>query len=82
MSAPLGIALKDAEAQRPIADAFLEALGLDKPDAAALRALPMDKILEAQRALLIRPPATGGDVTPPFMPVLDGDLLPCDPLLR
>ncbi len=80
MSAPLGIALKDAEAQRPIADAFLKALGLDKPDAAALRALPMEKILEAQRALLMRPPATGGDVTPPFMPVLDGDLLPCDPL--
>jgi len=79
MSAPVGIKLRTVEQARPIADAVLDALGLDANDVDKLRAMPLDRIFEGLRVLQGRPPLSPTDITPPFMPVLDRALVQRDP---
>lgn len=78
MSAPLGLRLKKPEDARAPVEALLAELGLPG-QTEALRHLPTDRLLGGLDALSRRPPAIPGDVTPPFMPVLDGTLIPRDP---
>jgi para-nitrobenzyl esterase len=82
MSAPLGLKLRKAEDAPPIGRAMLQALGLDPADLDQLRTLPAERFLEALRLLQAKIPASPvpGDVAPPFMPVIDGDLIKRDPI--
>lgn len=80
MSAPLGIRLRTADESRPLAAAILDALGLRPDEVGKLRDLPMGRIFDGLRILQRRPPAIPGDISPPFMPVLDDALVPRDPI--
>lgn len=80
MSAPVGIALRTVDQARPLAAALLDVLEVGSHDLDKLRTMPVAHILERLRILQTRPPAIAGDITPPFMPVLDGTLIPRDPL--
>jgi para-nitrobenzyl esterase len=80
MSAPLGLSLKKPEDARAPVAALLDVLGLASDQTEALRSLPVERLLSALEIVAKRPPAVLGDVTPPFMPVLDGSLIPRDPL--
>lgn len=77
MSAPVGIELRTVDQSKPITDAILAALGAGDLD--RLRAMPVEPIFEGLRLLQRRPPAIPGDITPPFMPVLDNQILARDP---
>lgn len=82
ISAPLGVVLRSPDEAAPMAAVFLEALGVEKGDRNALAAVPVARILEAQGAVLRAHVANGApdNVDPPFMPVIDGDLVEGDPL--
>ncbi len=84
MSAPLGLALPRALAAPPTAEALLRALGRDPADLEPLRTLPVADLLGAldrvQQAGRLEPPLVPGDMTPPFLPAIDGDWLARDPL--
>ncbi|SIQ41412.1 para-nitrobenzyl esterase [Rhizobium sp. RU35A] len=82
MSAPLGLKLRRAQEAPPVARAMLQALGLDPTDLEQLRTLPAERFLEALRLLQQNLPASPvpGDVAPPFMPVIDGDVIARDPI--
>ncbi|MDO1584836.1 carboxylesterase/lipase family protein [Rhizobium oryzicola] len=82
MSAPLGLKLRKAEQAPLVARAMLQALGLDPNDLQALRTLPPEAFLDALRKLqqALPPSTVPGDVAPPFMPVIDGDLIKRDPI--
>ncbi|MGB0919940.1 MAG: carboxylesterase/lipase family protein [Alphaproteobacteria bacterium] len=68
-----------------VANGFLEAVGVDAADAAALQNLSADKVMEAQTNFTIMnamkamqgQPAIGGM---PFSPVVDGDVQPTLPI--
>jgi para-nitrobenzyl esterase len=79
MSAPLGLALPTVDAQEQLERDYLAALGVSSSDGNELRQVPVGRLLEAQLKLLQRGRATPGDVTPPFVPAIDGDLIPADP---
>lgn len=79
MSAPVGIKLRSVEQARPIVEAILDVLGAAPNDVDKLRAMPVDRIFDGLRILQRRPPAIPGDITPPFMPVLDEALVQRDP---
>ncbi|WP_178134032.1 carboxylesterase/lipase family protein [Vineibacter terrae] len=59
---------------------FADALGV-RPQAEALRAVPVDRLLVSARAVAQHFARGPGDSTPPFVPCLDGDLLKA-PLLE
>ncbi|QAU47923.1 carboxylesterase/lipase family protein [Bradyrhizobium guangzhouense] len=80
MSAPVGIKLRTVEQSRPVANAILDVLGIAADDVDKLRTIPVDRALEGLRLLQRRPPAIPGDISPPFMPVLDDTLVQCDPI--
>lgn len=80
MSAPIGLSLRTAEDAQGIRHALMRELGFESRDIDKLRAAPVAQIFAAMGRL--KPPAAAvGDVTPPFMPVIDGELIPRDPLL-
>lgn len=54
------------------AELFCKQLGLKKVDRSGLCSVSTEEILEAQHTVLM---ATGGDLTLPFRPVIDGELL-------
>lgn len=60
-----------------VAEQFLRALALPRPDLDALRILPVARILRAQRAVTL-PALRSGDL--PWQPSVDGDVLPDLPL--
>jgi para-nitrobenzyl esterase len=78
-SAPLGLGAAPADDAERITSIFLEALGEAGADLERLRRVPVDRILDAQRATLMR---TGsfGRVDPPFHLVVDGTTLIEDPM--
>ena len=80
MSGPLGLMAPDGDKVAALRRAFLQALGLGENDGAKLRDVPIDQILKAQIDLLRRPASSAGDVSPPFVPIIDADLMPRDPL--
>jgi len=81
MSTPLGLALPTHDDAEKLAQAFLQELGLAPDQAYSLRDIPLERLMQAQVALLRRPPAGApGDVTPPFLPVIDGDVVPGLPM--
>ncbi len=66
-------------------DAFAEALGMKEADAAALRVLPVEEILEAQGKLDVESArmqrrGSGAGLGLRYQPVLDGNLLPKPPI--
>lgn len=77
MSAPLGLALPTVAAQEEVGADFLAAL--DISNTSELQEIPVERILAAQLKLLQRGAAAPGDVTPLFLPSIDGDLIPADP---
>ena len=79
MSAPVGIKLRTVEQARPVFDAILDVLGAGPNDVDKLRTMPVDRIFEGLQILQRKPPASPGDITPPFMPVLDEVLIQRDP---
>jgi para-nitrobenzyl esterase len=81
MSTPLGLALPTRDDAEKLARELLAELGLAPNQATSLRDVPLQRLLQAQIALLRRP-STGapGDVSPPFLPVIDGDLVPALPM--
>ncbi|MET3907510.1 para-nitrobenzyl esterase [Bradyrhizobium sp. S3.3.6] len=80
MSAPVGVELRTVETARPLAKTLLDVLGLADQDVDRLRTMSVDQILGLLRGLQSRPPAIPGDISPPFMPVLDSSLIPRDPV--
>lgn len=82
MSAPLGLKLRKAEDAPPVARGMLQVLGFDPADLEPLRTLAPERFLDALKLLQQKMPAPAvpGDVAPPFMPVIDGDLIKCDPI--
>lgn len=82
MSAPLGLTLQEARDATGPRSALLRQMGRSPDDLDALRTAGVDDLLAAQRGLQAAAPAPGrvGDVTPPFLPVLDGELVQRDPL--
>ncbi|WP_417626007.1 carboxylesterase/lipase family protein [Pararhodobacter aggregans] len=82
MSAPLGIRLRTPAEAAGIRHALLRELGGAPGDLEPLRRAPVGDLLAALEALGRKapPPAEPGTITPPFMPVLDPELIPRDPL--
>jgi para-nitrobenzyl esterase len=80
ISAPVGIRLRTVDEAKPLAATLLDVLGLKPNEAHRLRDMPTAQIFDRLRGLQKRPPAIPGDITPPFMPVLDGTLIPRDPI--
>ena len=80
MSAPVGIRLRNVDQAKPLAAILLDTLGLKPNETDKLRTMPIAQIHAGLRALQKRPPAVPGDITPPFMPLLDGSLIPRDPI--
>jgi para-nitrobenzyl esterase len=56
-----------------VADSFARAAGVDAPDPVALRRVPLDRLVEAQRVAIAETAGTIGVM--PFNPALDGDLV-------
>lgn len=69
----------DRESSAAVTGALLAALGLAGPDLAALRALPIEKLLAAQQQVSLQTMAAGGRHLLPLQPVVDGDILPRHP---
>jgi para-nitrobenzyl esterase len=67
-----------ADAADVVTGAVLDALGLGPRDVRALRELPLDAVLAAQRRVLEQPLPGSGLLR--FQPVVDGDVLPRPPL--
>jgi para-nitrobenzyl esterase len=67
----------DARDATRIARIVLEELSLAPGDAAALRRVPVEAVLEAQGRTAAR---TQGEPLPPFRPVVDGRALPAPPI--
>jgi para-nitrobenzyl esterase len=82
MSAPLGLTLQRAQDVTGPRTALLGQLGRSPSDLEALRSASVEALLNAQRAMQGAAQVAGrvGDVTPPFLPVLDGELVTRDPL--
>lgn len=68
----------DRESSAAVTAALLAALGVG-PDLAALRALPVEKLLAAQQQVSTQAMAAGGRHLLPLQPVVDGDVLPRHP---
>lgn len=79
MSAPLGLPLKTAEESTTFRSALLRELGYP-PDALEKLLEPSASTLLAALARMKPSGEVTGDVTPPFMPVIDGNIITCDPL--
>ncbi|RZS81622.1 carboxylesterase/lipase family protein [Pigmentiphaga kullae] len=81
MSTPLGVALQTPAEKREVADMFTRAAGIDTAAPDTLSRLPVDAILKAQLQVLRQTvPASPGEVTPPFMPTVDGEVIAAPPL--
>lgn len=66
----------DPDQASATAGAFAAAVGVDRPDAALLRDVPVDALLDAQDQIFLERFAATG--TMPFAPAVDGDLLDQD----
>jgi para-nitrobenzyl esterase len=82
MSAPLGLQLFTPEFSELIGQAYVRALGIDPLSgdvAARVRSQPEAAVLQAQgsaAAFFLQNLCAPGDITPPFIPVADGEYLP------
>lgn len=80
MSSPLGLELPTADTLERLGRNYMDALGLAPGDRRGIQELPIDQLLGAQLKLLQRGGGRPGDVTPPFLPAIDGGLVPANPL--
>lgn len=80
MSTPLGIEPPTVDALERRGRDYMDALGLAPGDRRGIQELPIDRLLGAQLKLLQRGGGVPGDVTPPFLPAVDGQLIPANPL--
>jgi para-nitrobenzyl esterase len=76
-SAPMGLPARAPDAAAKLGVRYAEGLGLAAGDVAALKTMPVAKLLEGQ-ITLARSQARFADVTPPFLPVADGTNIPGD----
>ncbi|HEX7006756.1 MAG TPA: carboxylesterase/lipase family protein [Alphaproteobacteria bacterium] len=76
-SAPLGRRPAGAEKTTRVADRLLDALGIAASEAARLRDVPAEQIIAAQVEVMKAEHRFAG-VEPPFVPAIDGDLIPGD----
>ncbi len=81
MSAPLGLPLRTAAESTGFRAALLREMGHEPEDLEALRSAPVAGMLQALARLGRRQNPAPGQIAPPFMPVIDGDLIPRDPIL-
>lgn len=81
LSAPLGLDMPTSAGTSDICDLFLRHLGVVPGDAAALRALTVERLLDGQLALM-RATAAPGKVAPPLGPVIEGALITANPVER
>lgn len=79
MSAPLGLDLPTVEASERLGQDYMGALGLAPDDRAGIEAQPIERLIAAQLELLKANVGAPGDVTPPFLPVIDGEIVPVNP---
>ncbi len=73
----------DAESSDLVGESMLATLGLSAPDATTLRALPLERLLFAQRQVTFESfgsVAGSSAALLPFQPVVDGHVLPSRPL--
>jgi len=80
MSAPLGLELQNRDATERLGLKYMTALGLRPGDRAGVEALPIGHLMSAQLEVPRAHAPAPGQVTPPFMPVIDGELILADPL--
>ncbi|WP_428241408.1 carboxylesterase/lipase family protein [Gynuella sp.] len=82
MSPPLGMKLSRAEQAKPLAAAMLRVLGFDSKEINRLQELPVDQLMKALKLLQAQPATSTipGEFSLPFTPVLDDELIACDPL--
>jgi para-nitrobenzyl esterase len=66
------------ESATTVAEHFLETLGIAPADAAKLREIPPDKLLDSQQQTMLKLGTSLGLL--PFQPLVDGDSLPQPPL--
>ncbi len=79
MSAPLGAKLHQPDKIREIAAAYLEELGVKPGDREALCRVSSEELLRAQKLLQEKFAPSGGEITPPFIPSVDGDFVTSQP---
>lgn len=80
MSAPLGLALPTPQDSTALLAALYRTLELSPGDTDALRRLPIDTLLQAQGRLARDWASTPANVSPPFVPVADGEWIRGEPL--
>ncbi len=80
LSAPLGLELPTAEISQRLGQAYLDMLGLAPGDRRGVEATPIERLIGAQLELTKANAGSPGNVTPPFLPAIDGELVPGDPL--
>lgn len=82
MSAPLGVALKTRNEAVALRRRLAELVNCLPDDVEAMRQLPVETLLAAQMELLRESVANAPEdsIAPPFMPVLDGDLVRNEPV--
>jgi para-nitrobenzyl esterase len=78
-SGPFGAAALPAAKAERVTATFLEQLGMPDATLEQLRGVPVPKLLEAQRATVMRS-LEFGSLNPPLRPVIDGVTLTEDPL--
>ncbi len=82
MSAPLGLPLPSVEQTLARGHDVLAALQFSPSQAAGLRDVPIETLMQAQGQLVRQWAMVSPDVSPPFVPVIDGDLIVADPCQR
>lgn len=80
LSTPLGLDLPRTDETAPLGEIFLAALGDGPLSRDAVCALPLETLMAAQGALLKATAGGLAQVAPPFVPVIDGDLIAQNPL--
>ncbi|MCK9511855.1 MAG: carboxylesterase family protein [Pigmentiphaga sp.] len=80
MSAPLGLSLPTADDSAALCAALFRTLDLPSGDPGALRQLPVEALLQAQGRLAREWASTLANVSPPFVPVADGEWIRGEPL--
>lgn len=79
MSAPLGLDLPHEGQTADLAERYLAALDIASGDRDALNRVPVAALLRAQAEVARADARQPGDIAPPFLPVIDGDLVTGDP---
>ncbi|WP_269245310.1 carboxylesterase/lipase family protein [Rhizobium sp. AG207R] len=75
MSAPLGLDLPNLDVAERIGEEYMRALGLESGDRRGIEAQPIERLMAAQLEVAKAHVPPPGDLTPAFLPVIDGNLI-------